>query len=239
MGDPPSKAEVLHALGHVVKGLSALFWGIPLLLIAYVQTARADWLEPLAAFAPPGFFGAIGVLPCLIISIIVCFALLKFSHFQKQERIWQNALNKAELFALINAGLCPFLFWWHRFPHIQLYITCVALLAMSCLIFLVQVNHVLYRLTAMLPDEILRSETRMFTSFNIIILNTVFVLLCAYLVAIQMHSLPLFLRKVILVVSSEGTWMVVFLVLLPLAITMSLIWKIKEMIFSSVFDSEH
>jgi len=34
-------------------------------------------------------------------------------------------------------------------------------------------------------------------------------------------------------------WLLLFLILLPMAITMSLIWKIKEAILASVFGAEH
>jgi len=31
------------------------------------------------------------------------------SDFQKQERPWRNALDRAKLLGLVNLGLCPFL----------------------------------------------------------------------------------------------------------------------------------
>ena len=37
------------------------------------------------------------------------------------------------------------------------------------------------------------------------------------------------------VMNALRLWLLVFLILLPMAMTMTLIWKIKEVIFASVF----
>jgi hypothetical protein len=36
-----------------------------------------------------------------------------------------------------------------------------------------------------------------------------------------------------------GVWLVLFLVLIPVAMTMALIWKVKEVILTSIFGPEH
>jgi hypothetical protein len=186
----------------------------------------------------PRYYGALGVLPGLIVSLVLFYGLMQLRHFQKQERIWQQAINRAELFALINTGLSPFLFWWHRLPGVPLYNVCVSLLILSSLILLVQLNHVLHRLTAMVPDDILRSETFMFASFNTLVLNTVLGCYGVFLLLCQIPSLPYALHRVIALIGAEGLWVATFLTLMPVAMTMFLIWKIKEVIFSSVFDAE-
>ena len=49
-----AKVELLRALGQLVRGLSALFWGLPVALFIDVETARTDWFGFLgdAAFVP-------------------------------------------------------------------------------------------------------------------------------------------------------------------------------------------
>lgn len=222
----PAKAELLQSLGKVVRGLSALFWGVPLVLIAYIQTARTDWLD---------FFGPFSVVPAILLSGVLCHGLYQLRHFQRQERIWQQAIDRAELFAVINLGLAPFLFWWHRMPHVPLYSACVTLLAVSGLLFLVSLNRVLGRLTAMLPDETLRSETQTFTGLNTLMLSTVLALVAVYLVLLRFPDVPYVLQRILAFVGMEGLWLTVFMILMPLAITMALIWKVKEVIFVSVF----
>lgn len=221
-----AKAELLQSLGRVVRGLSALFWGVPLALVAYIQTARTEWLD---------VFGPFSVVPAIVLSGVLCYALAQLRHFQRQERIWQQALDRAEVLGLLNTGLVPFLFWWHRMPHVSHFSTCVMLLTVSGLFFLIQLNHVLRRLTAMLPDEMLRSETLTFTRLNTLVLFSVLGLIGLYGIFQQIPELPFLLHRFMVLVSVEGLWMTVFMILMPLAITMALIWKIKETIFSGVF----
>lgn len=228
MLDAP-KAELLRSLGKVVRGLSALFWGLPLALIAYVQTARTNWL---------GFLGGFAFIPAVLLSVILCGAFFQMRQFQKQERIWQSALHRAEIYALINLGLAPFLFWWHRLPFVPLYGACVAMLAISSLLLLIEINRVLQRLTSMIPDEALRSETYLFSSLNITVLGAVVFLLGLFLGLQELKNLPHFAQQLVNLASYEGVWVALFLILMPLAMTMAMIWKIKEVIFSSVFNAE-
>ncbi len=224
----PAKAEVLRSLGKVVRGLSTLFWGLPATLIVYVQTARTDWLD---------FFGAWAMVPAVVLSAVLWSGLAQLRHFQKQERVWQQSLDRAEIFLLINTGLSPFLFWWHRMPFVPLYVICVGLLAGSSLLLLVQLNHVLRRLVAMLPDETLRSETGLFTSFNIGMFFAVFIGQGIYFALLQVSDLPPLLGYVLSLAGNNAFTLALFLILMPFALTMALLWKTKEVIFSSVFDT--
>jgi hypothetical protein len=221
MPDLPASPELLRSLGRMARGLSALFWGLPAALIACVSAARADFLR----FS--------GVIPAMAAIGLLCFGLWQMGHFQKQERPWRNALDRAKLSALINLGLCPFLFWWNRFPTERFFGYGVAALALSGLVFLFNLNLVIERLGAMLPDETLRQETKSFTALNrgllvaLLLMTTVFVLLG------QMPVLRLQLG-----ISLETLlWVIVFLLLLPVALTMALLWKTKEVILESVFDA--
>ena len=45
MHDPVPNAELLRSLGRLVRGLSALFWGLPIALIVCFYTAKADGLR--------------------------------------------------------------------------------------------------------------------------------------------------------------------------------------------------
>jgi hypothetical protein len=38
--------------------------------------------------------------------------------------------------------------------------------------------------------------------------------------------------------SQHGVWLIIFLSLMPLAMTMALIWKIKEVVFASILESD-
>jgi hypothetical protein len=224
--DITGRGELLRSLGHLARGLSALFWGLPTLLIVSVRTAKADWLAPWA------------LVPVLALSGLLLVGLWHMGSFQRQERPWRAALDRAKLLGLVNLGLTPFLFWWNRVPEQPFFAVGVFLLALTGVLFLFNLNLVLARLGAMLPDETLRHETKQFTAFNRGLLLALLLLTVLYLGFTQLPRLPVQLQVVALILDRGGHWALVFLVLLPLAMTMALIWKTKEVILDSVF-GEH
>jgi hypothetical protein len=136
---------------------------------------------------------------------------------------------------MINLGLSPFLFWWNKMPGNIFFTIMVLLMIVSGLLFLASLNAMLRRLGAMLPDEALRLETRQFTALNIKLIWATFVLCAMYLAAGQLRTPPLFLQAVMMVLDRGSFWFLVLLVLLPLAMTMALLWKTKEVILDNVF----
>jgi hypothetical protein len=137
---------------------------------------------------------------------------------------------------LLNVGLSPFLHWHQRAPEVAFFVQCTLAMGVSSVCFLFFVNRMLRRLAAMLPDETLRAETAVFTTLNGSLLVLLPGVLAAYVVAVNVGELPLSVRVVIQLLEPIQQWLVLFLVLLPVAVTMSLIWKIKEAVFSSVFE---
>jgi hypothetical protein len=223
MPDPAPNPGLLPSLGRLVRGLSALFWGLPLALIVSLQTAKTDWLR------------AFTVLPPLVATGLLLYGLWLLGSFQKQERPWRNALDRARLFALTNFGLSPFLYWWNRLPNHPFFGVTVSVLALSALLFLLSLNLVLQRLGEMLPDEALRIETRQYTAFNRNLLLVLLFLGALCLGLAQIRLLPVPFEHVLAWFSRDGMWALVFLILLPLAMTMALLWKTKEVILDNVF----
>jgi hypothetical protein len=221
-----NKAELLHSLGRLTRGLSALFWGLPASLVVGVETARTDWLK------------SFGMVPVLAATGLLLFGLWQMGDFQKQERPWRNALDRAKLLGLVNFGLCPFLYWHNRIPRESFFNAAVLVLVLSAVLFLFYLNVALKQLGAMLPDETLRHETGLFTALNRWLLGLLLLLVVAY--GVLLHSGPrpleLGIRSVWFI--QFGLWLLTFFALLPLAMTMALIWKTKETIFDSVFDAK-
>jgi hypothetical protein len=239
---PAPNPELLRSLGRLVRGLSALFWGLPLALIVCVGTASAGW------------FKAYGLLPIMVVTGLLLFGLLQLGSFQKQERPWRAILERAQLLALVNFGLSPFLYWWNRLPEQAFFSLMVGALAFSALLFLFMLNLVLLRLGAMLPDEALRSEIRQYTSLNRNLLIALLAIIATYLVLtrviihffpqiphlpehLDILSLPITIPALGVEISSGWLiWVLIcFLVLLPLSMTMALLWKTKEVILENVF----
>jgi hypothetical protein len=226
MADIALRAELMRSLGRLVRGLSALFWGLPITLITCVYVATNEWVKPLHMFAP---IAATGLL---------YYGLSQLGSFQKQERIWRESLERAKLIAFVNVGLSPFIYWYNRLPTLSFYELALFFLMLMGLIFLFTLNHVLQRLAAMLPDETLRLETRVFGNLNITLLTAILLLFVVFYILVQIPMLPDFLVRAVHFFQAIRYWLLIFLILLPLAMTMTLIWKIKEVIFASVFSHE-
>lgn len=240
--DPSSHSALLSALGRMVRGLSLIFWGLPIALVICVQSAKGDWFRPL------------GIIPPIVATGLLFYGLSLLGGFQRQERPWITTLERARLIALLNLGLAPFLYWWNRVPSHPFLTGMVELLMLSGLVFLILLNPLLCRLTAMLPDETLRAETRLFTAFNRYILYAVFGLLAGYLISIRIDPalpdkfvgwvikvspLPQSMNGIFYLIDRNGPLLILFVLLLPVAMTMALVWKVKEVILASVFGPQH
>jgi hypothetical protein len=221
--EPVPDAQLLRSLSRLVRGLSALFWGLPAALIICVESAKTEMLKPF------------NIVPPLAVTGWLFFGLWQLGSFQKQERIWHSALDRAKLLALVNFGLSPFLYWWNQMPNQPFFTLVVGLMALSGLLFLSNLNLVLYRLSAMLPDEGLRQETRQFTTLNRCLVLGILFLAILLIVVLRFPSLLPSPGSLLPLFSTNGLLLMLFLVLLPLAMTMALIWKIKEVILDSVF----
>lgn len=240
--DAAPNPELLQSLGRLVRGLSMLFWGLPLALVVCVLTANGDMIRTL------------GVLPAFLATGLLLSGLCFLGHFQRQERPWRAVLDRALVLAVINFGLSPFLYWWSRVPSHPFLGATTQALVITGLLFLIALNPVLVRLTAMLPDEALRQETRLFTAVNRFVLAFILLVLAAWLLAVRfdpglpdrfmgwllrISPFPQQINGLIILLDHGRHFVLLFLVLLPLAMTMALLWKIKEVILASVFGHGH
>lgn len=216
--------QLLRALGKMVRGLSALFWGLPATLIVCFGTAMFGW------------FRVLSIAPVLATTGMLLYGLWQLGSFQRQERPWRLALDRARLVALVNFGLSPFLYWWNRIPENPFFTTVVGLLAVTGLLFLFNLNLVISRLGEMLPDETLRHETRQFTVLNRVLLVSLLIVVSVYIFLLQMPNLPMPLLILVASLQRFSQSTVLLLVLLPFSLTMALLWKTKEVILDSVFN---
>jgi hypothetical protein len=228
MSDPSPNPELLRSLGRLARGLSSLFWGLPASLIICAETAKVDMLRPL------------GIVPALAINSLLLFGLWQMDDFQKQERPWRKALDRAKLIAIVNLGLSPFLFWYSRMPEQPLFFYAVLVLFFSALLFLFNLNVVLRQLGAMLPDETLRQETRHFTTLNRWLIVG-WLALAAAVIELPRFWDPSahFSPQALFWLEHLRVTIQLVLGLAPLAITMALLWKAKEVILDSVFGTRN
>ncbi|MCW5558233.1 MAG: hypothetical protein KIT22_10435 [Verrucomicrobiae bacterium] len=214
---------VIPTLARVVRGLLVLFWAVPGVLLADIAMA----LDP--SWRPFGF------APTVLAAASLVFGVEELGHFQRRERIWKSALHRTLVLALILLALSPLPVWWNRVPEESFFGTGMVVLVFAGLAFLISLNDALRRLAAMLPDETLRSETRFFSW-----LNTGFLVVLAVGVALwlALRNFPpvstwgLGLRWAL---ELGRPWLLIMVLLLPVALTMTLLWKIKGVILLSVF----
>ncbi|HMJ91101.1 MAG TPA: hypothetical protein VK530_14860, partial [Candidatus Acidoferrum sp.] len=120
--EPAPNAALLASLGRLVRGLSALFWGLPAALVMAFQTAKGEW------------FKAAGIIPVTISMGLMLYGIQLLFAFQPQERIWRQALERARLIAIVNVGLSPFLFFWSKVSGSPFFTVTVQVLIITALV---------------------------------------------------------------------------------------------------------
>lgn len=226
MSDSASNPQLLPSLGRLIRGLSILFWGVPVALLVSVQTVKGD------------AFRTLGMLPAVAVNAWLLYGVWQLGYFQRQERIWQRVLDRTMLLGWMNLGLAPFLYWQSHLPD-ETFFNQMLLLQLICgALFLCSLNVVLPRLTAMLPDQTLRAESASFSLLNRALLLAGLAIALGYLGLRQVPGLPINVLIGLMTVERLGLWLLLCFLLLPLAITMALLWKVKELLLDAVFGND-
>lgn len=187
------------------------------------RTAIGDLLTPGATWLP--------TVSCAV----VWYGLRQLAHFQPQERVWTRAVLRAELFVVSMVFLSPFTGWWSRRPDVPFFAQSVVVLMLVSLGFLLTLNGVLQRLAALLPDETLRSDMRLFTRLNSGLVSGLLALVLVWLVCWALPGIPAPLARTLATLDQARAALIVTLGLLPVALTMTLVWKAKEAIVSDIY----
>lgn len=225
MADLTPTPELLRSLGRLVRGLSCLFWGLPLALLVSMPEVQGAWL------------GRVGYIPPIVTSALLCYGTWLLGSFQPQERIWVSAHSRTLMLAMLLVGLSPFIYWWERVPSNNYFAMAALMFSLSELAFLYCLNLAIERLGAMLPDETLRQETRHFTAINRWLIILLLVGGVALFAMMHVPRLPESLAKLARIIYDQQRWFALPFVLFPVAVTMALLWKTKEIILESVFST--
>ena len=226
MDEIDTQPDLLPALARVVRGTSMLFWGLPVAMVVSIMSTLSNWTDaawPMGMLMSPVAFGVLWV------------GLWLLGAFQPQERVWQAALGQAKLLGLLNLGLSPFLHWHHRAPDELYFANAVWLLALVFVFYLMALNKTLARLAAMLPDETLRVESQLFSRMNRVLLAMTPIGFGAMYLMSLIDEPPELLFRLVAMAAQFRPWLFMAFVLIPVSMTMSLLWKTKESILASVF----
>ena len=226
MDETDTQPDLLPTLARVVRGTSMLFWGLPVAMVVSIMSTLSNWTDaawPMGMLMPPVAFGVLWV------------GLWLLGAFQPQERVWQAALGQAKLLGLFNLGLSPFLHWHHRAPDELYFANAVWLLALVFVFYLMALNKMLARLAAMLPDETLRVESQLFSRMNRVLLTITSISIGVMYLVTRIDEPPELLFRLVAIAAQFRPWLFMAFVLIPVSMTMSLLWKTKESILASVF----
>ena len=226
MDEIDTQPDLLPALARVVRGTSMLFWGLPVAMVVSIMSTLSNWTDaawPMGMLMPPVAFGVLWV------------GLWLLGAFQPQERVWQAALGQAKLMGLFSLGLSPFLHWHHRAPDELYFANAVWLLALVFVFYLMALNKTLARLAAMLPDETLRVESQLFSRMNRVLLTITSISIGVMYLVTRIDEPPELLFRLVAIAAQFRPWLFMAFVLIPVSMTMSLLWKTKESILASVF----
>lgn len=229
MVDSTPNPELLHSLRRLARGLSCLFWGLPITLLVCVHVVQNQWLS------------LMGIVPPMLVTGLLLFGIWQLGSFQRQERIWVAVHGRAQLLAVFNLGLSPFLYWSNQMPGNEYFAFAVLLFNLGGLMFLTTVNALLERLGAMLPDETLRAETRLFAAVNRWLILLSLALAIFFFVALRSADFASQFPNAHELIAHDQNRMFFILpfILIALAMTMALLWKTKEVILESVFGGQH
>lgn len=228
----PGGRNSLARLGGVVRGLSTLVWTLPLALAIIVWTvSRVGVALPTPV---SNLLISMGVAPGLVVTGLMWYGVWQIGRYQPGHPVWQRTAERARWLALLLIGFSPFLYWWSRQPEVLYFKISAAALILFGLLFLAQLNTLLRRLTALLPDQALREETNSMARLNYGII-AVLGLFQVGLFALDRMAFDAAAEFV----ARQYLWLARLLLLLflvmPLAVTIAVMWKIKETILESVF----
>lgn len=210
----------------LVRGLSALFWGLPLALLVCMQGLVTDWLRPLGIY-PPVFASALLLYGTVLIVRSANLAGMA----------GRGIRHVALLNAMINLSLSPFLYWWTRLPAVTHFYWSVMMFTLTSFTFLYLLNKLLFLLAEELPDEVLRADVQFFSRFNSMLIFSVLFLVVLYCIAAELAQVLVPPNPFLGIVQSIYGFrreLVLALVLLPVATTMSMLWKMKGSILRQI-----
>lgn len=219
-------ADLLGGQRQLLRGLSSIFWGLPVSLIICVQTMVSDHLR------------AGGMIPPLLATGVLLFGTHMLNSVQTTATSWRKKVNLCRIAALMIFGFSPFTYLWNRFPFEPYFRTSILLLGLSGLLLLLFLNHCIQQISYVVDREDLRAETALFTSINhhLIIASLV---LCVLIGLIPVfHFFPKIFILGIEILDKVKRTLLLFLFLFPLSLTMTLLWKYKEAVMDDVFGKE-
>lgn len=206
------------------RGLTILFWALPLVLVIAVLTSHTDTLVQA------------GFVPALLATGSLVVALQEMRRCQPRDPLWRKASERGRFLALTMTGLTPFLHWWQLAPRQTHYEICTLLFFLDGLLFLLNLALLLRRAAALLRQPALEDEARLFLGVNLPLLGAVLAMAVGWVLLIQSPLGPRVVASMSLVLARIG-FVGLLMLLITVALNMILTWKLKQSIFDLAFQS--
>ena len=235
----PLSPNLMPSLRQLVRGLELLFWALPIALLVCVQEILAPAWE------------SWGIMPLILSTGTLWFGVSRLRQFHPKEQIWQSAVRLTEVLALLMVGLVPFLHWIQALPELSasgysagqkhiIYSTII--FCTASIMFVLNLNHLLTRLGAILPDPVLRADIKLFVMMNFILFFPMLAAMWCCRLSNELYSVLYY--KAPGLAESFGNavglqellqGVVLWIAILIIATTMTMIWKAKEAVLNGVF----
>jgi len=211
---------------HLLRGLSTLFWSLPLSLLVSIQTLVTDNLR------------GMGVVPPVLCTGALLFGTQCLNYFNPEGEFWRLRANQLRLVAVILVGLSPFVYFWNRYPGEDYFRSSIFMIGLAAFAFLLFLNRLLRELAPIIPRPELNAETQLFTNINTNLIYFSIAISLVFAVLPYLSFLPgIFLVRIEMLESIKRT-LLLFLFLFPLSLTMTLLWKYKECVVEEAFREE-
>jgi hypothetical protein len=234
-------------LRPLLRGLNALLVGLPLAVLVCVPGAVGDWIRlfiivVLDGSVLPGMW-LLALLPTLGSIGLLVYAVWQLGQFRPEVGEWQADLHHSRLFVLVCLGLAPFLQWAGAETGVPpggafVFRLNVLLFILAAFVFLLHLNLLLRTLAMLLPNEVLRADTRIFAKLNPLLLLLVLGLMTVYLVVSALEPEGERLRRVLEAINVQSGRLLILLVLPSVATTLSMIWKSRQTALRILFEPE-
>lgn len=212
----PTLALPRHELAQLTRGVAYIFWGLLALWAAGLQIvlASAEWLTGLF-----GLFGAIGVLAG-------AWALTQAPSIGPT---WRRHTGSLLVLGVLSAYLSPFAWMWRQVPTSAYFLAHALAWWWVALAFLVVLNACLRSLAQASGDRgLVWQATGVGGTTYLLLVGPYTVVVLELAEAAQRHGDSLTVAQFLL---THLHPVALFALLTPLALTLSLVWSVKDWAF--------
>jgi len=223
-------------LVRLTRGLSCVFWGVPMSLLFCIQLLIAH-----IVVTDPFIRGSLAQLYFVLFFAVLAVACAGTYWLQQVEGIgsdWRRRARVCMASAVSALYFTPFLYWWQNMPEETTYTLNLFGLILSAIVLLGALNALCMELGRFLGDRSLRRESRVFLALIALVLGAPALYAFWWAVAsslregsnenlglafLNIFRLPYHIRLTLFIV-----------LFLPVALTLANLWRVKEMMLEEM-----